>query len=98
MATVHFRTPSRFEVFKLLYVKEQQRKHHDNPHWQRYDDVIELLGGTDGIHDVWGCFGWVSAEAQKRIIGFTDADITAFLEQDNVGKVYAETVLTLNRC
>ena len=93
MASVYFPKPSRFEVFKMMYVEEQKRRHHDNSYWQTYAQCYENCGGEDQLYEVFSAFGWVSAEAQKRICGFTDADITAFLEKDDAGKIYAESIL-----
>ncbi len=90
MVSVYFPKPSRFEVFKLFYIKEQQRRHHDNSHWQTFSQVYENLGGFEGIYDVFSAFGQVSSEAQKRICGFTDADLNQFLEQEDAGRVCAE--------
>lgn len=93
MASVYFSKPSRFEVFTMMYIGEQKKRRHDNSHWQSYSQCYENLGGKDQLYGIFSAFGRVSAEAQKRICGFTDADITAFLEREDAGKVYAEIIL-----
>lgn len=92
MTNVYFPKPRRFDVFKMMYVQEQQRRHHDVERWNSFANAYEYLGGCDGVYDVWSAFTLVSSEAQKRIVGFTDADITAFLEREDAGKVYAEAL------
>ena len=76
----------------MMYVKEQQRRHHDIPSWQTFSEVVENLGGSDSIYGVWSVYCQVSSDAQKRICGFTDMDIDVFLESDDAGRVYAETI------
>ena len=93
MTNISFPKPRRFDVFKMMYINEQKRRHHDNSHWQTFSQVYENLGGVDALYDIFSAFQWVSAEAQKRICGFTNADITAFLEKDDAGKIYAETIM-----
>ena len=90
MVNVHFPKPSRFEVFKLFYIKEQQRRHHDNSHWKTFAQVYENLGGFECIYNVFCAFCQVSPKSQKTICGFTNADINQFLEQEDAGKVCAE--------
>ena len=92
MTNVYFPKPRRFDVFKMMYVQEQQRRHHDVGRWNSFAKAYEYLGGVDCVYDVWCAFNQVSSEAQKRIIGFTDADITAFLEREDAGKAYAEAI------
>lgn len=92
MANVNFSKPSRFEVFKLFYVRNAQERHHDNPYWGTYSEVLWNLGGSDVIYDVFSLFGQITEEAQKRICGFTDADITQFLENEDAGRIYAEAI------
>lgn len=92
MANMYFPKPSRFEVFAMMYFREQKKRHHDNSHWQTYSQFYESLGGRDQVYEVFSAFGQVSAEVQKEICGFTDADITAFRERDDAGKVYAEII------
>ena len=93
MASVYFPKPRRFDVFKMFYVQYQQKKHAGNSEWDTYSKAYENLGGLDALYDLWGAFCLVSAEAQKRIMGFTDADINAFLEKEDASKLYYETVL-----
>lgn len=90
MASVVFSKPRRFDVFEMMYINEQKRRHHDNSHWQTFAQVYENLGGHNAVYDTFRAFQWVSIEEQKRICGFTDADIDAFLEREDCGKVYAE--------
>ena len=92
MENIHFPKPRRFDVFKMMYVERAKRTHHDNSHWQTFAQVYENLGGYDCIYDVFSAFEQVSRESQKRLIGFTDVDIDAFLEDDNAGKLYAEAI------
>ena len=89
MANVVFPKPRRFDVFKMMYINEQKKRHHDNSHWQTFAQVYENLGGVDAVYDIFCAFQWVPAEAQKRICGFTDSDITAFIEQEDAGRIYA---------
>lgn len=93
MANVVFPKPRRYDVFKMMYINEQKRRHHDNSHWQTFAQVYENLGGLDAVYDIFCAFQSVSAEAQKRICGFTNADIDAFLEREDCGKVYAEEII-----
>ena len=92
MTNVYFPKPRRFDVFKMMYANEMQRRHQGNPYWQTFAQVYENLGGLDSVYDVFCAFQWVSAEAQKRICGFTDAEIDAFLEKEDCGKIYAEKI------
>lgn len=92
MASVVFPKPSRFDIFKMMYINEQKRRHHDNSYWQTFDQVYENLGGMDAIYNVFCAFNNVPGEVQKRIIGFTNADITSFLEYEDAGKIYAEEI------
>lgn len=92
MVSVYFPKPKRFDVFKLFYVREQQRRHQDNPQWQTFAQVYENLGGVDCVYDVFSAFCQVSSEAQKRICGFTDSDLNQFLEKEDAGRIYAEAI------
>lgn len=92
MASVVFPKPRRFDVFKMMYINEQKRRRHDNSHWQTFAQVYENLGGYDCIWDIFCAYQQVSVEAQKMVCGFTDADIDAFLEREDCGKVYAEEI------
>ena len=90
MASVYFQRPTRFNVFKLFYVNEQKRRLHDNSHLQRFYQVYENLGGFDAIYNIFCAFERISAEEQKKIYGFTDTEIDAFLERKDCGRIYAE--------
>lgn len=90
MTNVYFPKPRRFDVFKMMYINEQKRRHSGNSHWQTNNQVYDNLGGFGGIYDVFSAFGYVSSDAQKRICGFTDADINAFLDKEDAGSEYSK--------
>ena len=89
----YFPKPNRFAVFKMMYINEAKRRHHDNSHWQTYAQVLENLGGDSALYDIWSLFGNITNEQQQKVLGFTDADITAFLERDDAGREYALATL-----
>lgn len=64
-----------FDCFVELYSFYMIQKHHDNPHWQTKEQVIELSGGVNELYNLYCLWTQVSEAKQREICGCTKPQV-----------------------
>lgn len=68
-----------FDCFVELYSFYMKQKHHDNPHWQTKEQVIELSGGVNELYNLYCLWTQVSEVKQREICGCTMTQVKFML-------------------
>lgn len=69
-----------FDCFVELYSFYMIKKHHDNPHWQTKEQVIELSGGENELYELYCLWTQVSETKQLETCGCTKEHVRFMLE------------------
>lgn len=77
-----------FDCFVELYSFYMIQKHHDNPHWQTKEQVIELSGGVNELYNLYCLWTQVSEEKQMEICGCNRTQVRFMM--DTVDKLKLE--------